>query len=135
MAKISKREQTYIDQLKALGIFDPAFLPAIRQLCSLEREWTQAKKAWSDTAPPGGKPSFLDPLYPVVQSLRREILAHRESLGLTPKALRKLRGAPGEPVQQDLIAERLSAIQARVESYSLPDMSKMDTGEGGAPDA
>ena len=130
MAKISKREQTYIDQLKALGIFDPAFLPAIRQLCSLEREWTQAKKAWSDTAPPGGKPSFLDPLYPVV-----EILAHRESLGLTPKALRKLRGAPGEPVQQDLIAERLSAIQARVESYSLPDMSKMDTGEGGAPDA
>lgn len=126
MAKISKREQTYIDQLKALGIFDPAFLPAIRQLCSLEREWTQAKKAWSDTAPPGGKPSFLDPLYPVVQGLRREILAHRESLGLTPKALRKLRGAAESPVLEDQIATRLQAIADRVGAYTVPKIPEAD---------
>lgn len=99
MAKKSTREKTYIEQLQALGIYDPAFDPEIKALATLEREWTAAKKAWAATAPPGGKPSFLDPHYVVIQNLRREILTHREALGLTPKSLRRLKGAFYETVR------------------------------------
>ena len=121
MAKKSTREKTYTEQLQALGLYDPAFDPEIKALATLEREWTAAKKAWAATAPPGGKPSFLDPHYAVIQNLRREILTHREALGLTPKSLRKLRGSPEPPAPQDLIAERLNAIAERVGAYSVPE--------------
>lgn len=86
------REQTYREQLQALGIYDPAFDPEIKTLAILERRKTRAEKAWSRTAPPGGKPSFLDPHYQIIVQLEDKILAHREALGLTPKALRRLRG-------------------------------------------
>lgn len=123
------REQIYIEQLKALGIYEEAFAPEISTLAQLERELTRAKKAWSATAPPGGKPSLLDPHYQVICSLRREILTHRESLGLTPKALRRLRGqTSGEASQSDLITERLNAIAARVSAYGV---SESDIGEDG----
>lgn len=116
------REQIYIEQLKALGIYEEAFAPEISTLAQLERELTRAKKAWSATAPPGGKPSLLDPHYQVICSLRREILTHREALGLTPKALRRLRGqTSGEASQADLITERLNAIAARVGSYGVSE--------------
>lgn len=121
MDRKTSREQKYVEQLTALGIYDEAFDPEIKTLATLEREWTAAKKEWSATARDGGKPSFADPLYSVIQNLRREILTHRETLGLTPKSLRKLRGAPEPPATaQDLIGEKLSAIAARVGAYELP---------------
>ena len=112
------REQVYEQQLRELGIYEEAFRPEIATLAQLERELSRAKKAWSATVPKGEKPSLLDPLYAVIVGIRREILAHREALGLTPKALRKLRGAPpAGPTEQDLITERLSLIAERVSSY------------------
>lgn len=125
---MATREQIYKEQLQALGIYDPAFDPEIKALATLERRWTSAKKAWSASAPPGGKPSFLDPHYQVITQLEDKILAHREALGLTPKSLRRLRGSPEAPMPQDLIGEKLSAIVQRVNSYGLPDMSNLDTG-------
>ena len=89
------KEQIYREQMQALGIYEEIFEPEIKTLARVERELTRAEKAWSATAAPGGKPSFLDPHYPVIQRLRAEILQHREALGLTPKALRKLTGSAG----------------------------------------
>ena len=115
------REQIYTQQLKELGLYEKAFDPEIKTLASMERDLTRAKKAWSATAQKGEKPSMLDPHYAVIVSLRKEILQHREALGLTPKALRKLRGAgPSGPVQQDMIVDRLDAIAQRVSEYSTP---------------
>jgi len=112
------REEVYAGQLKALGIYEEAFEPEIKTLAQLERELTRAKKAWSATAPKGSKPSLLDPHYGIITSLRREILMHRESLGLTPKALRRLRGATAAgPDEASLITERLDLIAQRVMSY------------------
>ena len=113
------REQTYREQMKALGIYDEIFEPEITTLCQLEREHQRAKKAWSATAlPAGSRPSFLDPHYAVIQRLRQEILQHREALGLTPKALRKLRGQPAEgPSQQEQITAKLDLIAQRVSEY------------------
>lgn len=113
------REQQYKKQMQELGIYEEVFDPEIKTLARIERELTRAMKAWSDTAPPGGKPSFLDDHYPVIQKLRAEALQHRESLGLTPKALRKLTGAAGTdaPQQKDLITAKLDQIAARVSGY------------------
>lgn len=112
------KEQIYRQQMEALGIWEDVFAPEVSTLAQMERDLTRAKKAWSETAPPGGKPSVLDPHFAIITGLRREILAHREALGLTPKGLRKLRGPVADgPSEQDLITERLNAIAERVGSY------------------
>ena len=115
------KEQVYQQQMEELGIWQEIFLPELRTLCRCERELTRAEKAWSQTAPPGGKPSFLDEHFPVIQKLRAEILQHREALGLTPKALRKLTGAAGTdaPNQQDLISNKLDQIASKVAGYDF----------------
>lgn len=87
------KEEVYRGQLEALGVYDPAFDPEIKTLAQLERRLTRAQKAWSETAEVGEKPSFLDPHYAVICQLERDVLSHREALGLTPKALRRIRGA------------------------------------------
>lgn len=119
---MATREDIYKAQLQELGIYKPAFDPEIKQLAMLERRKTRAEKAWSATVPKGQKPSFLDPHYQVVVQLEDKILTHREALGLTPKALRKLRGEPtvGGPSEPELIANRLDAIAQRVGAYEIP---------------
>ena len=120
-AKGRTKEQIYREQMQELGIYEPIFEPEIKTLARVEREYTRAEKAWSATAAPGGKPSFLDPHYAIIQRLRSEILQHREALGLTPKALRKLTGAAGveAPEQKDLITAKLDRIAERVAGYDL----------------
>lgn len=86
-----KKEEIYARQMRTLGIYDPAFAPAIHELCILERELSRARKAWGATVPRGKAPSMLDPHYAVICSLRRDIAQHRETLGLTPKAYRRMR--------------------------------------------
>ena len=114
------KEQIYRQQMTELGIYKPIFEPEIRTLARIERELTRAMKAWSDTAPPNGKPSFLNDHYPVIQRLRAEALQHREALGLTPKALKKLVGAAGTdaPQQKDLITAKLDQIAAKISGYA-----------------
>lgn len=136
-AEAVTKEQIYREQMQALGIYEEIFDPEIKTLARVEREYTRAEKAWSATAAPGGKPSFLDPHYPVIQRLRAEILQHREALGLTPKALRKLTGSAGgeAPEQKDLITAKLDRIAERVAGYDAqevnPDWWKND--EAGQP--
>ena len=98
------KEQQYIQQLTDLGVYDPAFAGAIHVLCIQERELSRAMKEWKATAEDGRAPSAADKLYTVIQQQRRDILAHREALGLTPKAFKRLRpmdsgaAADSEPV-------------------------------------
>lgn len=87
------KETEYRAQLEALGIWDEAFAPALHQLCILERELSRAMKQWKATAKPGEAPSVLDDHYETIQKLRRDILANRDSLGLTPKSYLKLKKA------------------------------------------
>ena len=86
------KEQIYKQQLMDLGVYDPAFDPAIHVLCIQERELSRAMKAWKATA--SGKdasPLITDPLYAEISKLRRDILARQDALGLTPKGLQRLR--------------------------------------------
>ena len=86
------KEQQYRKQLESLGVYDPAFDPAIHVLCIQERELSRAMKAWKATAPSkDAAPSIMDPLYAEISKLRRDILARQDALGLTPKGLQRLR--------------------------------------------
>lgn len=118
------REEKYIEQLKALGIWDEAFRPEVVELAQLEREKQRIQKAWSATVPRGCKPSFTDPLYQILCDKRREILAHRETLGLTPKSLRRLKGAFYETVRvgelvEEPDPERGTVLELVREKYAL----------------
>lgn len=113
------KEEVYRKQMKELGIYEEIFEPEIKTLCRIERELTRAEKAWSKTAPPGGKPSFLDDHFVIIQNLRKEILQHREALGLTPKSLKRITGAGGSdaPMQKDLITSKLDQIAAAMAQF------------------
>lgn len=91
MAGPNSKESKYRQQLQALGVYDEAFDPVIHTLCIQERELSRAMSAWSATRGDAKFPSIDHPLYAEIAKLRRDILARQESLGLTPKGLRRLR--------------------------------------------
>ena len=113
------REDEYKKQLKEPGIYEPAFDAAVHDLCIMERELSRTMKAWKATAEPKQAPLTTDPLYAQIQAQRKEINAVRESLGLTPRGLQKLRGRPkgDEGVAGAEICRRLDALLAKVNSY------------------
>lgn len=115
--RIVTREQQYKAQMETLGTYDPAFDPAIHTLAVMERELQRTMKAWKATAPgKNAAPSTEHKLYAVIQTQRKDILAHRDALGLTPKALRRLRGVEGSPAGDpvtDGIGARLDVIARR----------------------
>lgn len=93
------KENDIKEQLILLGVYSPAFDPEIHTLCVMERELSRAMKAWKATATDkSAAPSIADPLFDSISKLRRDILQHRDALGLTPKALQRLRrqAAPQE---------------------------------------
>ena len=84
-----RAEDKYKAQLQALGIWQDAFKEEVKTLCQMERELRRQKKFLSaepKDKPMGGK------TYESVMQLRRDILAHRDALGLTPKSFKRLRG-------------------------------------------
>lgn len=115
------REQVYKSQLEALGIYNEAFDPEIKTLAQMERELTRTQKEWKAQADAAGREkSMLDPFYALIQMQRKEILQHREALGLTPKALQRLKGRPsdGGPENEKAgISRRLDDIASRVNAY------------------
>lgn len=118
------KEDLYKQQLSAMGIYEPAFDAAIHTLAVMERELSRVQKAWKATAPDKDTPpSPLDPHYALIQSLRKDILNHRDALGLTPKGLQRLRRVPSSadtPAQQGASAPFMSvldAIQASVRGH------------------
>lgn len=85
------RKEKIIQDMERLGIYDPAFLPSIDDLCTCEREISAARKEWKATAESGKRPSFTHPLYETIKSLRKDINKLRDDLGLVPKGLQRLR--------------------------------------------
>lgn len=98
---MASKEDIYIGQLKALGIWKEAFRSVVHDLAVLEREQTRTRKAWKATAEDGKTPSPLDDHYQLILQQGAAIARLRDELGLTPKSLRRIRGefdAAVEPV-------------------------------------
>lgn len=86
-----RAEDKYREQLQELGIWREAFAPEVHTLCMMERELRRAQKSMKD----GDEDENAD-RYKVVLQLRRDILSHRDALGLTPKSLKRLMGDVAE---------------------------------------
>ena len=89
-------EKQYTEQLKALGVYDPAFKPLIHELCIQERELRRLRKELSkakkEAEEKGEKPpARSDERYVSIRQLQASTLTYRDALGLTPKSLRKLK--------------------------------------------
>lgn len=94
---MASKEDVYKAQLIELGIYEPAYNSAIKELCMIERELSRARKNLKakHTGPDKKLDEyayFTDPLYGVVKQLHASALAYKDALGLTPKALKKLKG-------------------------------------------
>ena len=114
------REDDYTAQLQALEVYEPAFAPAIHDLCVTEREYSRAMKAWREAAKDAGtQAQASDELYGVVSKLRASIQSQREALGLTPRGLQKLRGKPkGDGgVAGEAMSRKLDAIWEKLQAY------------------
>lgn len=112
-----RREEQIAEQMRELGVYSAAFGDTIHALAVLERELSRTRKAWAATADPGKSPSVLDAHYEIISRQRREIAALRETLGLTPKGLTRLRRAVGGDGTQSAahpVAEALDALLASV---------------------
>lgn len=94
------REQKYVEQMKQLGIYQEIFDPEIRTLAALERDLQRLTKRWKEDGCPTvdqsrrAGPATSDKTLDAIMSLRKEILAHRDALGLTPKGLNRLKVSP-----------------------------------------
>lgn len=116
------REQKYAEQLKALGLYQEVFDPEIRMLAMMERELQRMTKKWKAAGSPvtdvtGNGTPTSDKTWDAIQTLRRDILSHRDALGLTPKGLNRLKKTgggqeaeqAGEPTVLELIRQRSGA--------------------------
>lgn len=90
------KEQVYTQQMKELGTYQPIFDPEIKTLCELERDLQRLSKRWKEAGRPTVEkgragPPTSDKTLDAIMALRKEILAHRDALGLTPKGLQRLK--------------------------------------------
>ena len=104
------REQKYIEQMMRLGIYDEIFEPEVHNLCIMERDLQRLTKRWKadgcQTVEKNGRgPAATDRTFDAIMTLRRQVLAMKDALGLTPKALVRLKGrpAPAEDETDDKI--------------------------------
>ena len=100
------REQKYIEQMQALGIWEDIFEPEIHTLCIMERDLQRITKRWKEegyrTVEKNGRgPATTDKNFDAIMTLRRQILTIKDALGLTPKALARLKGRPAPPAEEE----------------------------------
>lgn len=124
------REAMIRADMEAVGIYNPIFDATIRQLAKTERELSRAEKDWRANGgqmvaelvnKTGGKYTAKDPHYAVVDQLRKDILALRNQLGLTPASLKK-----AQAKQEAALAGRRSRLEELLEAahdYALEHAS------------
>ena len=90
------REQKYIEQMQRLGIYDEIFEPEVHTLCIMERDLQRLTKRWKEEGVEknGRGPATTDKNFDAIMTLRRQILSMKDALGLTPRALVRLKGRP-----------------------------------------
>jgi len=104
--------------MQELGVYRSAFDDEIKTLAQLEREYRRLNKAWRADKDDLGRVCYTSKLYESRQKLRREILEHRDSLGLTPKGFKRLRPESTEATGgEHPYAAVLAAIEEKCAQY------------------
>lgn len=121
------REQLIADKMRAAGTYDPIYDEEIHVLAGMERDLKRALSQWKKKKKDGGDGGdFGAALWPVVQQLRKDVLAHYDSLGLTPKGMKRLRanaeGSDGVAgAASPVVAEMLDKLRAQAEANANGD--------------
>lgn len=102
------KEQFYKEQLEQIGIYREAFDQEIKTLAMMERELQRMVKRWKNA----GSPVKTD-LHDAIVQQRRDVLAHRDALGLTPKGLHRLKKTIGDEREKKAGSNVLQLIQDR----------------------
>lgn len=117
---MAAKEIIYAEQLKSLGIYSEAFDGAIHELCIMERELRRARAQLKKTYKGDDYAAFTDPLYSTIRQLQTSILSYRDSLGLTPKGMQKLKGRIETETRSRTTETPLSRIQKKHEKPWKP---------------
>ena len=135
------REAMIRADMEAVGTYNEIFEPTIKQLAKAERELAKAEKNWRANGgqmvaelvnKTGGKYTAKDPHYAVVDQMRKDILALRNQLGLTPNSLKRVQ-AKQEAISSgkksrleelldaahDYALDNASAFQETVDGYEI----------------
>ncbi len=113
---MNKFESEIVENMKALGIYQPEFFTTIKIYCglvdqyhALEKEFKKSKftvlekTGYSDN-------NKKNPLVGSMESLRKDILAYSNALGLTPAGLRKLKSMQPEQKQRSKLEMALNGF-------------------------
>ena len=120
------REAMIRADMESVGIYSPIFDSTIRQLAKTERELSRAEKTWRASGgqmvaelvnKTGAKYTAKDPHYAVVDQLRKDVLALRSQLGLTPASLKKAQAR--QEAEAAGRKSRLEDLLAEAKDYAL----------------
>ena len=120
------REAMIRADMEAVGTYNPIFDATIKQLARAERELSRAEKTWRENGgamvaelvnKTGATYTAKDPHYAVVDQLRKDILALRNQLGLTPKSLNRVKEQQSAAVTTR--KSRLAQLLEDAQSYAV----------------
>ena len=84
-----------VDRMKALGVYKPEFDDTIARYIGMRKEYDELNKRYADgkyqCTVLGAQGEKKNPLVTTLESLRRDMLAIENALGLTPGGLMRLR--------------------------------------------
>ena len=84
-----------VDRMKALGVYKPEFDDTIARYIGMRKEYDELNKRYADDGyqctVQGAQGEKKNPLVTTLESLRRDMLAIENALGLTPGGLMRLR--------------------------------------------
>lgn len=124
------REAMIRADMEAVGTYNVIFEPTIRQLAKAERELAKAEKTWRANGgqmvaelvnKTGGKYTAKDPHFAVVDQMRKDIMALRNQLGLTPNSLKRVQAK-----QESLSTGRKSRLEELLDAahdYAMDNAS------------
>ncbi|MBR4184300.1 MAG: P27 family phage terminase small subunit [Clostridia bacterium] len=96
--KLTKKETEIAERMKALGVYKTEFDGTIRRYRKLNEEfetlYTKYKKSGYTFMVSGPQGMKKSPIVITLETLRRDLLALEDALGLTPKGLKALQEEP-----------------------------------------
>lgn len=121
------REQLITEKMREAGTYDRIYDEEIHVLAGMERDLKRALSQWKKPKDKGGDGGdFGTALWPVVQQLRKDVLSHYDSLGLTPKGMKRIRAGSGEVedgarTASPVLSETLDALRAQARANARGD--------------
>lgn len=109
--KLNRKEQAVADKMTALGVYKPEFDDSIRRYVKISEEYhtiyTSYRKAKYPFAVVGAQGAKKSPAFQALESLRKDLIALEDALGLNPRGLMKLQEEPFRAERATRRADRL----------------------------